>query len=207
MASSGKWQQQSGYVEGWEWGWSGRGPPCWSIPCPAESSGVCSLRLKQDSVTLGGHQLPGCSCILSSGILPAGGGARAQPHPRNTSPKRNGNTVQAALPVGLAHGGRAPGGAQCTCIICRTGDVLSPSQERSCSPGQPSKAQHSSDMGAARPRARSLVLVSRGAARLGGSQWLGCCRTSATSISLLRASSSTELFLGHGGYWEGITGL
>lgn len=61
------------------------------------------------------------------------------------------------------------------------------------------------------PAEQSSVLIRHGCCR-SSSQALGaggtsCCRKSATSIRLLRASSITELFPGHGGYWEGIMGL
>lgn len=44
------------------------------------------------------------------------------------------------------------------------------SQERTCSPSHPSKAQRPSLMGAAGPQARPSVPVSRGAVLPGGSQ-------------------------------------
>lgn len=44
------------------------------------------------------------------------------------------------------------------------------SQERTCLPSQPSKAQRPSLMGAADPQARPSVPVSRGAVLPGGSQ-------------------------------------
>lgn len=56
--------------------------------------------------------------------------------------------------------------------------------------------------GCCKPSRKGLVLVSQGKVRPGRSQLLGCCRESAAFISLLRASSSTELFLGQGCYWR-----
>lgn len=73
-----------GYVEGWEWGWSGLRSHCCSIPDPPVSSGGVQPMAEQDMVIPGSHQL----ALLSTGVLPAGGGDRAHSLPRVTSPKR-----------------------------------------------------------------------------------------------------------------------
>lgn len=73
----------------------------------SQSPGGVQPMAEQDMVIPGSHQL----ALLSTGILPAGGGDRAHSLPRVTSPKRKGNTLLAALHAGLAQGGRGPGEA------------------------------------------------------------------------------------------------
>lgn len=62
---------------------------------------------EQDMMIPGSRQL----ALLSTGVLPAGGGDRAHSLPRITSPNRKGNTILAALHAGFAQAGRAPGEA------------------------------------------------------------------------------------------------
>lgn len=140
----------------------------------------------------GSHQL----ALLNTGVLPAGGGDRAYSLPRVTSPNRKGNTILAALHAGFAQAGRAPG--RLMCLQCL--------QNQRCFHSIPAEQNPVLiRQGCCKPSRKGLVLVSQGKVRPGRSQLLGCCRESAAFISLLRASSSTELFLGQGCYWEAST--
>lgn len=125
---------------------------------------------------------------MSTGIFPAS----AQSLPRSTSPKRNGNAILAALRAGLAPRGTASREASAPATFAGP-EMLSlfPRRGAACLARQPNLSAHQTWV---------LQVLEPGAVWPGGMQLLGCCIKSATSISPLGASSSTRLFLGHGGY-------
>lgn len=92
-----------GYVQGW----SGLRSHCCSIPGPTESSGSVQPMAEQDMVIPGSHQL----ALLSTGILPGGGGDRAHSLPRVTSPEKKGKNYPGSSACWICSGRQSPRGS------------------------------------------------------------------------------------------------
>ena len=168
-ASAGKRQQRRGYVEGWERGWSGLrshcwsglsshcwsglSSHCWSIPGPAESSRVCSPSLSRTQWHREGTSRHCWDAPAKHQRFPSWRSSWSSVPSQGHISKEKWKHYPCSSACWTCSRRQSLWGRQRVCNVCRTRGVFPLSQERSCLPGQPSKAQRSSDMGAAGPRA------------------------------------------------------